>query len=263
MSDTSKVIKDILDVRREFTLEDDKGNITSYYIADPSGEDIRKADWNYAKVFNQALADKIPTHAQMLEILKERGVLSEEYQRSVEKTKIDLAAALFRLEHMAPDQDEENEALAMETARLRDELFRLNQRLNGPLQNSCENMAEDSKNEYLTSRVIQFKDGKRIWNTFDDYLREPNTQLTVKCRFEVMLWLQGLDSNFMEKAPEHKVLRDLAEKRMNAALEVAKQQAEEKKDEDKPAEVVQELTLPEEAPAEAKKKGRKPKAANS
>lgn len=259
MSDTNKTVKEILDVRREFTLEDDKGNITSYFIADPSGEDIRKADWNYAKVFNQALIDNIPTQAQLLEILKQRGVLSEEYNRQVEKTKIDLAAALFRLEHISPEADEETEALAYEAARLRDELFRLNQRLNGPLQNSCENMADDSKSEYLTSRIIQYRDGKKVWNTFDDYLNEPNTQLTVKCRFEVMLWLQGLDSNFMEKAPEHKVLKELAEKRLNAALEAAKHQVAE----EKVPEVVEELSLPDEVQPEPKKRGRKPKAASN
>ena len=252
-----KAIKNILDSRREFLFEDEDGNNTSYFIANPSGEDIRKSDWNYAKVFNQALEDGLPTQSQMLETLKKRGVLSDEYARQVEKTRIDLAAALFRLEHLSGgSSDSEKETLALEVARLRDELFTLNQKVNGPMGNTCENMAEDARTLYLTSRVVQKRDGSKLWPIFDDYLAEPNNPLAVKSRFEVMLWMQGLDSNFLENTPERSTLRQVAEKRLNEALEAASR-AEIETPVPEPAQAVEDLVLPEK-PA-PKKRGRKAK----
>jgi len=254
-------VKQVLDSRRSFVFESQEGKDDLYYIADPSGEDIRKADWNYAKVFNQAMADGFPTQGQMLEILKERGIISEDYTNQVEQTRVNLAATLYRLENLDEDADDaEREGLALEIAQFRDTLFRLNQKVNGPLGNTCENLAEDARTEYLTSRIIQRQDGKKVWPTFDDYLNEGRPGLCVKSRFEVMLWLQGLDSNFLENTPEQSTLRSLAQKRLEQAL--SDLQAKEESVAEEPKE---ELVLPAEveipplAPKKRAGRPRKPK----
>jgi hypothetical protein len=217
-----KTVQDILERRRSFMFEDLSGEPQEYFIADPTGEDIRKSDWNYAKVFNQAMADGFPTHAQMLEILEERGIISQEYHTEVERVRIGLAASLFRLENMREEDvgydEKEREGAAVEVAEFRDKLFSLNQKVNGPLGNTCENMAEDARTEYLTSRIIQTKDGSRLWKDFDEFRREENTGVCVKSRLEVMLWLQGLDSNFLENTPEQAALRDIAQRRLDEVL---------------------------------------------
>lgn len=212
-------VKQVLDNRRSFIFESVDGKDEIYYLADPSGEDIRKADWNYSRVFNEAFEDGFPTQGKMLEVLKERGIISEDYTNEVEQTRINLAATLYRLENLDEDADDsEREGLALEIAQFRDSLFRLNQRVNGPLGNTCENLAEDARTEYLTSRIVQRQDGKKVWPKFEDYLNEGRPGLCVKARFEVMLWLQGLDSNFLENTPEQSTLRSLAQKRLDQAL---------------------------------------------
>jgi len=229
---SKRTVQDILDSRRSFTFEVD-GEEREFFISDPSGEEIRKADWQYSKVFNQALADGFPTQAQMLETLKERGILSDEYTQEVEQVRVSLAAALFKLENMTDEEDEmEREGIAIEVAELRDRLFRLNQKVNGPLGNTCENLAEDARTEFLTSRVVQNKDGSKVWETHQEYLDETNTSLTVKARFEVMLWLQGLESNFLENTPEQEALRKIAEKRLNDAVRQVQDTAEETEEPD-------------------------------
>jgi len=246
MADAKTTVKQILDNRRSFIFETLDEDQKTYFIADPSGEDIRKADWNYSKVFNQAMADGFPTQAQMLEILRDRGIISDEYTTSVEQARIRLAAALFRLENLdetADDSDKEN--LAVEVANYRDTLFRLNQRVNGPLGNTCENLAEDARTEYLTSRIIQHQDGSKIWPLFDDYLKETQTGLCIKSRFEVMLWLQGLDSNFLENSPEQAALREITQKRLEGALARVNESVEETT----PVEEVVVPALSEEVPA--------------
>lgn len=249
---TAKDVKDVLETRREFVVPVDGEDVT-YFIAQPGAYDIRKADWQYSKVYNTAIQDGFLTQAEMVDLLKSKGILSENYAERVESTRIALASELFKLENLSDDAPElEHEAIALEVARLRDELFSLNQQVNGPMGNTCENLAEDARTEYLTSRVVQKKDGSRLWTEFEDYQNEENSTLAVKARFEVMLWIQGLDSNFMENTPEQTALRDIAQDRLDRAIEEARVKLEDE------AEVpaVEEVSLDE---VEAPKKKRAPR----
>lgn len=260
-----KTEKDILDSRRSFIFEDPSGEEQVYFLADPTGEDIRKSDWNYAKVFNQAMADGFPTHSQMLEVLEERGIVSPEYHTEVERVRIRLASALFRLENMGEGDvgydEQTKEGTALEVAEMRDKLFSLNQKVNGPLGNTCENMAEDARTEFLTSRIIQNKEGSKIWEDFETFRSEDNTGLCVKSRLEVMLWLQGLDSNFLENTPEQAALRDIAQKRLDEVLRKSEEETlEEEKSEVEETEVEEPKVEELELPAEPKKKTPRKKA---
>lgn len=255
---TAKDVKDVLDTRREFTIENADGENESYFIAQPSAADIRKADWQYSKVYNQAIVDGFLTQSQMLDVLKEKGILSEEYTEQLESVRINLAAELFKLENLGDDiSDEDREAIAMEVARLRDQLFRLNQQVNGPMGNTCENLAEDARTEFLTSRVVQKKDGSRLWETFEDYQNEENSALSVKSRFEVMLWMQGLESNFMENTPEQAALREVAQKRLDNALEEARNTALSQAEQEEKEKQAKEETPKEKKPRKKKTVGKK------
>lgn len=223
----AKDVEKILDARREFTIETSENEIDHYFIANPTGEDIRKSDWQYSKVYNQAIVDGFLTQSQMIEVLKEKGIITDEYAERVERVRTSLAAELFKLENLLDGAAEEDrEVVALEVAGLRDELFQVNQMVNGPMGNTCENLAEDARTEYLTSRVVQKRDGDRFWESFEDYRQEENTALCVKSRFEVMLWMQGLGSDFLENTPEQKVLREIAQTRLNKALEEAEKESE-------------------------------------
>lgn len=262
----AKDVKEILDGRREFTLEMPEETVLTYYIANPSGEDIRKADWQYSKIYNQAIVDNFLTQTQMLDYLKDKGILDDEYTEELERVRTSLAAELFRLENILNEAPpEERESCALAVASLRDELFQLNQKINGPMGNTCENLAEDARTEFLTGRIIQKKDGDRLWEDFQAYRAEENTPLTVKSRFEVMLWMQGLGSDFLENTPEQTVLREVAQARMDEVLkeeeEKAAKSAEEteavKEETSEPA--VEEISLDavvEEAPKANKRRGR-------
>ncbi len=224
-------VKEILDSRRAFIFEiPGSDDAKSYYIGTPSGEDIRKADWEYSKIYAQAISDKLLTQAQMTDALQEAGIISDEYESQVERVRIQLGAELFRLENlMEAASDDEKESTAREIGRLRDELFVLNQRVNGPMANTCENLAEDARTDFLTCRIVENENGKNVWETYEDYRNDENTALTVRSRFEVMLWMQGLESNFLENTPEQQTLRSIAVSRAEeeiAAEEIAEAEKE-------------------------------------
>lgn len=190
---------------------------TTYYIAAPTAEDIRGADWEYSKSYTKSLVAGITTTAEMTDILMRRGIIGPEFEKRSNELATELAAKIDALQKSTNSQ--EKAELAYKVATARDELFQWNQRLSAPLGNTCEQIADDARLEYLTSRLIVSDSGKRLWETFENYLNENEQSLSQQSRFETMLYLQGLDSKFLENTPEAVAMRELQEE---ASLQVVK-----------------------------------------
>ena len=132
-----------------------------YYVIPPDTENIRGADWNYSKMFTKCLLEGITTAAEMVEILKRRGIIGPEFeQRAIELTEV-LNEKITALE-TATGNDEKTD-LAIGIANAREDLFQWNQRLNGPMSNTCEQMADDARLEYLTSCMVTDIDGNILF----------------------------------------------------------------------------------------------------
>jgi len=217
-----------IEARREFQ---DPVSGKSYFIGTPTADDVRGADWQYSKTYTKSLVEGITTSAEMIDILMRRGVVGPEFeQRQKELTDI-LSVKVETLQN-ADNLDAKQQA-AVEVAAAREELFNWNQRLNGPMANTCEQMADDARLEYLSSRMVQQEDGSRVWDDYSDFLTEKNQSLAMRARFEVMLYLQGLDSDFLEKTPEAMAIKEIEEeiqtKASEALAELEKVQAKKEK----------------------------------
>ena len=214
------------DERRSFIGVDDG---VEYFIAAPTAEDVRGADWQYSKIYTRSLTEGITTNAEMMDILMRRGIIGPEFEQRATELATILNNKILALE--SSKSIEEKRELAVEVAQTREELFQWNQRLNGPMSNTCEQMADDGRLEYLTSCIIQIKDGSRIWDSYGTFLKEKSQALALRSRFEVMLFLQGLESNFLDKTPEalamKEVEKDVVEKAEEALKAVQAVAAEE------------------------------------
>ena len=200
--------------RREF---EDPTTSKKYYIATPTADDVRGADWQYSKIYTKSLKEGIVTSAEMVDVLKLRGVIGPEFEKRQKELTDELAVeveGLRNAEDMKSKQD-----LALKVATLRQELYEWNYRLNGPMSNTCEQIADDARLEYLTSRMVQAEDGERVWEEYSDFLKEKNQGFSMRARFEVMLYLQGLDSNFLEQTPEATAIREIEEEIQTKATE--------------------------------------------
>jgi len=218
--------KESQDTRRSFEFVRDENTIEKYYLGMPTSEQIRKADWHYSKIYNKALVEGIATESEMYSILRDRKIIGPDYDKKREALQLTIAAKIHLMENS--DDEQMRTKLALEVRELREELYQLNQRLTGPLSNTCEQMANDAKTEYLTSSIVQKEDGSLVWQSHEDFLGEPNQRLAIKSRYEILLWLEGLEPDFLENTPENKVLRELAESRTRKSeaakqLEAAKQ----------------------------------------
>jgi len=218
-------VNETVDTRRSFL---DPVSQKTFYIAPPNAENIRGADWQYSKVYTKSLVEGITTSAEMMDILLRRGIVGPEFEQRQKELTDELATKIAILR--TTNDIEVKQKIALEVAAARDELFSWNQRLNGPMSNTCEQMSDDARLEFLTSCMIQDKDGKRVWSDHADFLKEKNQGFAMRARFEVMLYLQGLESDFLEKTPEAQAMREIElevrEKARMALEEMAKTEKE-------------------------------------
>jgi hypothetical protein len=228
MAEEKKVEEKKVDERRSFLGPDEE---TPYFISPPTAEDIRGADWNYSKTYTKCLVEGITTSAEMMDILMRRGIIGPEFEQRATELTTELNAKIIALADAK--SIEEKRDLSIDVAQAREELFQWNQRLNGPMNNTCEQMSDDARLEFLTSCMIQTEEAGRVWDSYDSYLREKSQALAIRSRFEVMLYLQGLESNFLEQTPEAQAMKEVeadiiqkAEEAMKA-VEALSKEAEE------------------------------------
>jgi len=195
-------------------------NETEYFVVAPNANDIREADWNYSRTYTRSLTEGITTSAEMMDILRRRGIVGPEFEQRATELTTQLNEKIWALE--VAESMEAKRDIAVEVAEARDELFQWNQRLNGPMANTCEQLADDARLEYLTSSMIVDAKGERIWDDFESYLQEKNQALALKSRFEIMLYLQGLESDFLEKTPEAQAMKEVENDILEKAAEAAK-----------------------------------------
>jgi len=204
------------DLRRSFVGPDEE---TEYFIGSPNAEDIRGADWHYSKIYTKCLSEGLPTSAELMDILKKRGIIGEHFERRVSELHAALGELIGKLE--TADNNEEKAEYAMKVSQAREALYQWNQRLSGPMSNTCEQIADDARLEYLTSCILQKKDGKKVWADYDAFLATNPQALTMKARYEVMLYLQGYDSDFLNKTPEARAIREVEADLIRQASEVS------------------------------------------
>ena len=69
--------------------------------------------------------------------------------------------------------------------------------------------------------------GKRVWENLDLYLSEKEQGLAQQARFEVMLYLQGLSSDFLDQTPEAVAIREIEQETLEAIQAEIRRAAEE------------------------------------
>lgn len=216
-------MENVIENRRMFIGPDEE---TEYFIGTPTAENIRNADWQYSKTYTDCLKEGIATSAEMADILRRRGIIGKDFDMRVKELSQNLSKLIGDL-RLSTDNEEKSE-LALKVGAAREELFRWNQRLSGPMSNTCEQMSDDDRLQFLTSALIQDKKGTRIWATYDEFKTSDDQALAAKARYETMLFLQGYDADFLEKTPEARALREVEESiRVEALNELAARQAEE------------------------------------
>lgn len=190
---------------------------TNYFISPPNSEDIRGADWQYSKTYTKCLVEGITTAAEMRDILTRRGIIGPEFEQRTTELAEDLSDKLYALDSAEGVDDKHDKAV--DVAVSREALYQWNQRLNGPLANTCENIADDSRLEYLTSCMVIDAEGNKIWESYTKFLKDKNQELAAVSKYQVMLYLQGLAPDFLDNTPEAVAMREVETEILSKAQE--------------------------------------------
>lgn len=213
MADKTKTeeqeLQEIFDDKRTFINDGPGGDGKKYYIDNADVDEVRKADWHYSKTYNEALLVGVTTAAQMADILEQREITGKPYEQKRQELIEALDKAVEKLGTAA--SVDEKRALADEVEDLRNQLFRHNQRASSPMSNTCEQLAEDARVEYLTSAMVKDEAGNRVWDSYEAYKTTNKPQLAMRARYEVMLALQGLSSDFLSQTPEALARQEIKE----------------------------------------------------
>jgi DNA gyrase/topoisomerase IV subunit B len=87
-------------------------------------------------------------------------------------------------------------------------------------------MADDARLEYLTGRMMEDADGSKLWTTYEDFCGEKDQALTLACRFQVMVYLQGMQPDFLENTPEAVAMREVEQELTDLAKEQVRLEVE-------------------------------------
>lgn len=216
-----------IDKSRRFFIGTD--GETVYYIESPTADDIRKADWQYSKTYTQCMIEGITTQAELVDILTKRGIIGPEFERRADELFKNLEK---KLELLAVTKDTaEKEKLAIDASAARAEMYQWNQRLTGPMNNSAEQISDNARLEHLTSCMVVNKEGKRLWDSYQKYMEEKDQTLSMRAVYEVMLFLRGLDSDFMNQTPEAVAMKEIEQDIVKQADEYVKAVAAVEKEE--------------------------------
>lgn len=196
------MVDEKMEDRRVFTV-----NGIDYFIAQPSAANVRDAEWHYSVTYSKCLRKDIPTTAEMRDLLIRKNIMGDTFNKRNQEL-IDIFNTKLELLNSTDDLDEK-QLLAYEVAQARDDLFQWEQRVNGPMANTCERISDDSRIDYLTACIVQNQDGSLVWDSYEDYLVEGNRELSNDARYEVTLFLRGLDSNFLDNVPEAVAIREV------------------------------------------------------
>lgn len=221
---------------RIFKTKDKDGNDLVLKFVRPSQKVLNKADLIYRTMFSNALREGVLTSAEVDKILRARGIWDD--NKEVEAAEI--RAKISNLEAKLKDaslNNEQGEAVCKEISSVRVDLLRHNSVYTTVADNTCENMGNEARSQYLCSAcVYDNKTGLKVYKDVEDFkdrLDEPTAadayRETMISALEVAIG-RDLPSDLTEEYAENKWLSDRGlTEQDKAEAEEAEEEVTEKK----------------------------------
>lgn len=163
----------------------------------PKVEENRLADWQYSKVFQQAIVDDIPTNREMDYMIKKRNLWTDADEEKIEKIKDEIQKQIVLLSKMETEKN--SFPVKMEIDRLRSELFGIQQEKQRYYNNTAEAKAEEAKLSYLIYACTEKADtNKRLWKKYEDFQNEEDQNIVNEITYQFMTFINGLPADFLD-----------------------------------------------------------------
>lgn len=167
----------------------------------PKVEENRLGDWEYSKVFQQAVMDDIPTNREMEELIKKRKLWTNKDDEKIDKIREEIQKQLTILSKM--ESEKNMLPIRMKIDELQEEIFGLQQEKQKYFNNTAEAKADEAKMSFLIHKCTEFaEDGKPVWKTYSDFKNEEDQQTVNMIVYQFLTFINGLPADFLGSPSE-------------------------------------------------------------
>jgi len=199
---------------RVFKTTDKDDNELVLKLTRPSQKVLNKSDLVYRTTFSKALREGVLTSAEVDKILRDRGIWDDEKEAEA----AEIRAKIVDFEAKLADKSLSNEqgtAICDEITKTRVELMRHNSIYTTVADNTCENMGNEARNQFLcVSCVYDNKTGLKVYKDVDDFQNRLDEASALDSYRETMISSlevamgRDLPSDLTEEYAERKWLSD-------------------------------------------------------
>ena len=152
---------------REFTVKVDEDEET-WEFRRPNQKTLNKADLIYRAKFSEALRMGLLLNAEAIKVLKERG-LWDSAQEDEERVMRDEIASLESKLEDPTLSNKDGKDLCSNIADLRVKLSDHGSIVTSTMENTCESIANDERNQFLTAQCVHHSGGQKVYKDVDDF----------------------------------------------------------------------------------------------
>lgn len=153
---------------RQFVVKDGEEEAT-WEFRRPSQKVLNKAELIYRAKFSEALRNGLLLSAEATKVLKERGL----WDAAQEVEEREMRDEIAKLEGKLEDKTLSNKAgkdLCSKIADLRVKLSEHGSVVSSTMENTCESIANDERNQFLTAECVYYADSsQKVYKDVDDF----------------------------------------------------------------------------------------------
>lgn len=193
---------------RDLDIEDEVNDtIVKVRIVKPTVEDSRRADWEYSKTFNESLMAKLYTESEMINLLKERKVWTDDDEQVMNRIRAEIASQVSTLLNSTELTLSQKVELKQAISINRLSLLLKHNALQSIKAHTCEAKADEARIIYLSQKCVRNRDtaSTPYWETLDAVRNESNQELAQKLFQAVVMFMNAMPSDINDMFPENKV----------------------------------------------------------
>ncbi len=194
--------------------EGDEAKDVEIVVKQPPNSVVKLAERYKSKIWNQCIQDECLTKKELAVLMKKRGIWDEAKDQEEE----DITKEIIRLERELYHGKEvkgkkvkpkvsEGRDIAVEIRKQRLLLRDLIAERINLEENTADNLADNARFDYLVAHCTFYKDGKNVYNSFEDYDSKSADAIAFAAAELLGQMLYNLDSGFEKNLPENKFLQ--------------------------------------------------------
>lgn len=174
---------------RKFTIND-----VEYEVRMPNSKQRRDARRLYNRIFKEALDDGCILQVQLDDFNRQHGLWTDEDEAELRSTRTELGQLEQVLDEGGIELEEANK-IADKMVDLRNELFRMNIRINQLADQTAEQQAQASQMDYFVANCT-YSNNKPVFKSLDDYYeRLENDDVASRATAEFSAMWYGIDED--------------------------------------------------------------------